>query len=428
MFTSSARSEDYDPHRHRNVEKPTSYAETMTHMVKGCVGAGLLAMPNAFYRLGLIIGSIGVIFLGVFATYCIQILIIGQYIICKKHKVGYMSYPMSMRLALQSGPPSMRWSANLFAVAVDAFLIIWQIGVCAIFLVFVAENLKQFIEFCGGSMPVRLIILCLYPVLVMICLIKDLKLLAPLSTFSNLCNAVGLVLIFFYLAQGSLVFKESMLEMQSLVDIPVFIGIVLYALEAVGVVLALERNMENPKDFTGLFGLFSIGMAIIVVMYMILGIFGYIKYGDEIKASITLNLPQKEKKAQAAKLAFAATIFTSFPLQNFVAWQILWGILQKKYPSSAMDYGLRVGCATIPFAMAVAAPSLGPFIGLIGSLCLSTAAIMFPAIIDICVFYPDQYGPAKYKLFSDIFIIIFGIFCCFSGVYTSLLEMVDSLS
>lgn len=53
--------------------------------------------------------------------------------------------------------------------------------------------------------------------------------------------------------------------------------------------------MENPKDFTGLFGLFSIGMAIIVVMYMILGIFGYIKYGDEIKASITLNLPQKEK-------------------------------------------------------------------------------------------------------------------------------------
>lgn len=95
---------------------------------------------------------------------------------------------------------------------------------------------QQFIEFCGGSMPVRLIILCLYPVLVMICLIKDLKLLAPLSTFSNLCNAVGLVLIFFYLAQGSLVFKESMLEMQSLVDIPVFIGIVLYALEAVGVV------------------------------------------------------------------------------------------------------------------------------------------------------------------------------------------------
>ncbi|XP_022833013.1 proton-coupled amino acid transporter-like protein CG1139 [Spodoptera litura] len=293
---STSADDDYDPHEHRVVEKPTTYGETMTHMVKGCVGAGLLAMPNAMYRMGLIIGVLGVVFLGVFATYCIQILVLGQYAICKKNKVGYMSYPKSMKLALQSGPPALRWSANIFSVAVDVLLFGWQIGVCSVFLVFVAENLRQFIEFVGGGvLPVRIVILSLYPILVTACMVKDLKKLAPLSTFSNGCNAFGLILIFFYLVQDDIVIKESMFEMKSFYDIPVYIGIVLYALEAVGVILALESNMEKPKEFTGLFGLFSIGMSIIVVLYATLGIFGYMKYGDEIKASITLNLPQDEK-------------------------------------------------------------------------------------------------------------------------------------
>lgn len=53
--------------------------------------------------------------------------------------------------------------------------------------------------------------------------------------------------------------------------------------------------MENPKQFVGLFGLFNIGMVIIMSLYLLMGIFGYLKYGDDVKASITLNLPQDQK-------------------------------------------------------------------------------------------------------------------------------------
>ncbi|PZC75916.1 proton-coupled amino acid transporter-like protein CG1139 [Helicoverpa armigera] len=423
----------FDPHKHRKVPHPTSYGETMTHMLKACFGAGMLAMPNAFARLGLIFGIVGIIFLGVFATYCIQILVLGQYQICKKWRVGYMSYPKSMRLAVQSGPPCLRWSAAIFENAVDGILLFWQIGVCAIFLVFVAENLKQVCLYAGHELSLRVLICCLYPILVIICLVKDLKLLAPLSTFANGCTIIGLVLIFFYLVEDDVQVDESHFALKSLTDIPIFIGIVLYALEAVGVILALEYNMDNPADFTGLFGLFSIGMSIIVLIYTALGVCGYLKYGMDSKASITLNLPQDQKKSHAAKMAFTLAVFSSFPLQNFVAWQILWqNYLEKKYKGTkkekVADYGLRILCTTIPFVMALIAPALGPFIGLIGSFCLSMVAILFPAVVDISVWYPDKYGPGKYKLFTDIFIIIFGIFCCCSGVYTSLLEMVETLS
>ena len=78
--------------------------------------------------------------------------------------------------------------------------------------------------------------------------------------------------------------------------------------------------------------------------------------------------------------------------------------------------------------MAVAAPTLGPIIGLLGSFCLSISAIIYPAVVDMCVYYPDQYGPARYKIFLDILIILFGFACCVCGVYTSLLEMKDELA
>lgn len=53
--------------------------------------------------------------------------------------------------------------------------------------------------------------------------------------------------------------------------------------------------MENPKQFVGLCGLFNIGMTAIIILYLAVGLFGYLKYGDLVKASITLNLPAEQK-------------------------------------------------------------------------------------------------------------------------------------
>ncbi|KAJ8737445.1 hypothetical protein PYW08_000040 [Mythimna loreyi] len=423
--------EEYDPHKYRNVPNPTSYSETMTHMLKACFGVGMLAMPSAFARLGLIFGTLGCCFLGFFATYCIQLLVLAQYQVCKKHKVGYLTYPKTMKVALKEGPPFMRWTAMPFAVAVDSLLIFWQIGVCAVFLVFVSENLRELMHTYAFDLPLRIVICCLYPPLIILCLTKNLKLLAPLSTFSNCCNLFGIALIFYYLIHDDIELDDDKYKLKSLMDIPIFIGTVLFALEAVGVVLALEYNMENPKEFTGWCGLLSIGMMAIVAIYCVLGIFGYLRYGMEAEASITLNLPQTDKKAQVAHASFAATIFTSYPLQNYVAWQILWGYSEPKISNdkkTLVDMSLRVGCATVPFVLAVAAPTLGPFIGLLGSLCLTTAAILFPAVLDISVYYPNNYGVGYYKLICDILIIVFGTFCCFSGCYVSIMEMIEQLS
>lgn len=101
---------------------------------------------------------------------------------------------------------------------------------------------------------------------------------------------IGLGFVLYYVFQD----LPSITERPAIAPIerfPLYFGTVLFALEAVGVVIALENNMEQPKSFGGACGVLNIGMIIVTALYGFVGFFGYIKYGDGSKDSITLNLP-----------------------------------------------------------------------------------------------------------------------------------------
>lgn len=103
--------EDYDPHLHRDVPSATSNTETLIHLLKGALGTGILAMPQAFYFAGYASGIINTIIIGILCTYCLHILVQAQYAICKRRRVPMLSYPISMKLALEEGPPVLRFLA-----------------------------------------------------------------------------------------------------------------------------------------------------------------------------------------------------------------------------------------------------------------------------------------------------------------------------
>lgn len=107
--------EEYDPHLHRNTPSATSNTETLIHLLKGSLGTGILAMPQAFYYAGYVSGFINTILIGALCTYCLHILVQAQYAICKRKRLPILSYPISMKIALEEGPPSLRWIAP-FAV------------------------------------------------------------------------------------------------------------------------------------------------------------------------------------------------------------------------------------------------------------------------------------------------------------------------
>lgn len=54
--------------------------------------------------------------------------------------------------------------------------------------------------------------------------------------------------------------------------------------------MPLENEMKDPKSFVGVTGVLNRGFALIVVLYIGMGLFGYLRFGNAIRESITLSL------------------------------------------------------------------------------------------------------------------------------------------
>lgn len=66
---------------------------------------------------------------------------------------------------------------------------------------------------------------------------------------------------------------------------------VIYAIEGIGAMLPVENSMKKPQYFHRVL---NIGMIVVVALYVTVGFLGYVRYGDAIEPSITINLPQGE--------------------------------------------------------------------------------------------------------------------------------------
>lgn len=63
-------------------------------------------------------------------------------------------------------------------------------------------------------------------------------------------------------------------------------------MEGIGAVMPVENDMEKPQHFLGCPGVLNTAMITVVVLYAIIGFFGYVRFGDAVKGSVTLNLPE----------------------------------------------------------------------------------------------------------------------------------------
>lgn len=72
-------------------------------------------MPQAFSHSGYGVGIIATIFIGIFCTYSIHILIRSSYELCKRKRVPALSYQETAKAAVQEGPNFFRRFASASA-------------------------------------------------------------------------------------------------------------------------------------------------------------------------------------------------------------------------------------------------------------------------------------------------------------------------
>jgi len=57
--------------------------------------------------------------------------------------------------------------------------------------------------------------------------------------------------------------------------------------------MPLENEMKTPRSFGGSCGVLNQAMVFIIFLYVGMGFFGYLQYGDKTLGSITLNIPKE---------------------------------------------------------------------------------------------------------------------------------------
>ena len=154
-----------------------------------------------------------------------------------------------------------------------------------------------------------------------------LDILAPFSAIANLATAISVAIIFSYLIphlQNPV--TEDFPKVQSFEKFALFFGTAVFSFEGISVVLPLENNAEKPEDFPKVL---NAGMVLVTVLYVSMGILGYLTFGDEICGSVTLNLPNETIYA-SVKILYSFVIFISFAVQFYVPITFLWPSVQSK--------------------------------------------------------------------------------------------------
>ncbi|KAJ8737634.1 hypothetical protein PYW08_000229 [Mythimna loreyi] len=424
--------EDYNPFEHRKLAHPTSDMDTLIHLLKGSLGSGILAMPMAFHNAGLYFGLIATFAIGGICTYCVHVLVKTAHELCRRIQKPSLGFAETAEAAFLCGPPAVQKFSRLAKAMINWFLVIDLLGCCCVYIVFVAENVRQVVNsYAKGTdwydIDVRYYMVVLLPLLIVMNLIRNLKYLAPLSMIANLLVGTGMGITFYYLFQDipSLSERSSFTGVERL---PIFFGTAIFALEGIGVVMPLENNMKTPTHFIGCPGVLNTGMFFVVSLYAFTGFFGYLKYGELTESSITLNLPQDQVLGQSVKLMIAVAIFFTYSLQFYVPMEIIWKSVRHFFGAkkNLAEYSIRIALVMLTLGTAIAMPNLGPFISLVGAVCLSFLGLIFPAVIETVTFWdrPNGLGRFNWVLWKNMFLISFGILGFLTGSYVSILDII----
>ncbi|CAH1709918.1 proton-coupled amino acid transporter-like protein pathetic isoform X1 [Aphis gossypii] len=417
----------FDPFLERNLEHPTTNGETLTHLLKASLGTGILAMPQAFQCSGLITGIFATVFVSFVCTFCSYSLVKCAHTLYRRTKVSSMGYADVAEVAFANGPEWSRKFSSFTRQSVLWLLFVTYFGTCSVYTVIIASNFEQlFQHHMGFALNLRYFIAMLLIPLILLSYVPNLKYLAPVSMVANLLMSVGLGITFYYTLYDLPSISERP-AVGTFATFPTFFCLTVFAMEAIGVVMPLENNMKTPRSFLGVFGVLNVGMGGVTIVYILLGFLGYLKYGEATESSITLNLPTEDIAAQVAKVCISLAVFCTYGLQFFVCLEIAWTKIQDNFEKATIyhNYVLRTVMVTLSVLIAVAVPTIGPFIGLIGAFCFSLLGIIVPVIIEFATYWDKV---TVWMTIRNAVLIAVGFLALVFGTSNSVFQIISAYS
>uniref|UniRef100_A0A8D0RTG7 Amino acid transporter transmembrane domain-containing protein n=2 Tax=Sus scrofa TaxID=9823 RepID=A0A8D0RTG7_PIG len=412
--------------------------QTLVHLVKGNIGTGILGLPLAMKNAGILLGPLSLLAMGFISCHCMHILVRCAQRFCHRLNKPFLDYGDTVMHGLEATPSAwLQNHAHWGRRIVSFFLIVTQMGFCCVYIVFLADNLKQVVEAVNSTtnnchynetviltptMDSRLYMLTFLPFLALLVLIRNLRVLTIFSLLANVSMLVSLVIITQYIIQG--IPDPGQLPLAAnWKTYSLFFGTAVFSFESIGVVLPLENKMKDARRFPLIL---SLGMSIITALYVSIGTLGYLRFGNDIKASITLNLPNCWLY-QSVKILYVIGILCTYALQFYVPAEIIipFAISQvSKRWALPLDLSIRLAMVCLTCVLAILVPRLDLVLSLVGSVSSSALALIIPPLLEIATYYSEGMSPLT--IIKDALISILGFLGFVMGTYQALDELIQS--
>lgn len=132
--------------------------------------------------------------------------------------------------------------------------------------------------------------------------------------------------------------------------------------------------------------------------------------------------------AESTRLLAAFAVLLTLGLSYYVPMEIMWHklgeLVQVKYHNWA-QIGMRFAVLIVLAAVAIGAPEIEPFVGLVGSFGSGTLVVLYPVAMDVIFRWPNGFGWMKWQLVKNIVLFVFGLLVLIFGTYSSIKNIVD---
>ncbi|XP_053614297.1 proton-coupled amino acid transporter-like protein CG1139 [Plodia interpunctella] len=412
----------FNPRHHRDPKKPISPRMAYFNLLRTCFGAGALGLPLAVSQAGMVLGIIICICIGLLIIHTHKMLLECLNEISRQLKIPYISYRYGFRVALLHGPPILKCLGEYGPCIIATFMIMSQLGICSVFVIFTADSLKDIMDW--QSINSSLLTLLL-PYLLLEFSMKNLSIISHVSMAGNILALVGILLIFYHIFADP--HGENFVVNTNPLSILFSIGTFFFNMSAVGVVLSMDKNLLNPEVMVSRYGAINVGGAVAVVVCTIFGALGYWSFGT-MEENILRSLPYDDYSAMTAIGLYLIAVGFTYPLQCFPGVQIMVEVI-KNYDFSEpiseetlkiFEYIARPMFVVMTFFISYSIPFQGPFVAFVGNLCTTLLSVVFPATMELCLLYPENYGKYRIYFFKNLILIIFGLISWAFGVAFSI--------
>ena len=372
-------------------EKLASSFELFVNILICFIGTGILALPYAFSRGGILLSAITLVLVAILSMFCMHKLVETKRALERAGAIG---------LKATYGDVADAAGGVHMKRAVNTMLIVSQLGFSTAYLIFVADNLSSVIPSLSRAEVVGFCV----PILCAVSCIRDIARLAPFSLVADAAILFSISVVFVTDAKNFSYHRDVSLfvpgSSATRSPLPFLFGMFVYCFEGIGMVLPLEASAADRTQFPKLL---FIGIGLIVTIYLAFGLAGYCAYGSETEDLITMNLdPSKSPwTTTAVKTGLSIGLLLTYPMMMMPVYHTI----ETQKTSTWYRITVRSLLVILTAIVGISVPGFSEFISLIGSIACSVLAFVIPVVLHILVMGHEL---TNRKIFVESLVATFG--------------------